>query len=111
MKALVWFLIIGVLAFFVYDRLVRSRSEEESQVRALETDFDHATDRFITAMRGGGEAGFAVIADPETAIRSIREIRRKVTELLGALREEKAIARARELETRILEFCRRHEIE
>ncbi|MEW5899833.1 MAG: hypothetical protein AB1715_00035 [Acidobacteriota bacterium] len=111
MKTLVWIFVIGLVAFFVYDRFIRPGSQEESQVRALERDFNHATDRFISAMRGGGEPGFAVITDPETAARSVREIRRKVTELIGTLTEEAAIAKAQKLEARIIEFCQRHEID
>jgi hypothetical protein len=52
-----------------------------------------------------------VIAEPEFAIKKVQEVRLRLTELMKNLKEEKAIARAQKLETRIREFCSKNEID
>lgn len=111
MKTFIWLLILAVAAFFGYQYYLKSISEEEREVRQLEREFKRATDRFITAMREAGEIGLAAIADPETAINKVKEVREKLRELMSTLTEQKAISRARALEDQILNFCRQNEID
>ena len=111
MKKLIWLVILGALGYLAYTHYIRPSSEEVSQVRQLERQYRRATDRFISSMRSAGEPGLVILADPETAERMIKDIRRRLQELMGRLTEEEAIARARALENRILTFFERHEIE
>ena len=111
MKRLVWLIALGVLVYLGYSYFVKTISPEEAQVRDLEREFKRATDRYITAMRQGGEPGLVILADPETAERMVRDVRPKLQELMKKLTDEKAIARAQDLESRILDFCRRHQID
>ncbi len=111
MKKLIWLVILGLIGYAAYSKLVRPASEEVSQVRELEREYRRGTNRFISSMRSAGEPGLVILADPETAIRMLRNIRRRLQELMGRLTEEEAIVRAQALENEILTFFRLHEIE
>lgn len=111
MKRLIWLVILVILGYLAYTQYVNTTSGEFAQVRQLEKEFRRATDRFISAMRGAGEPGLVVLADPETAVRMVKGVRVKLQELMKTLTEERAIARAQELENQILTFFRRHEID
>jgi hypothetical protein len=111
MKRLIWLVILGVLGYLGYTQYVRWSSPEIAQVRQLEREFRRGTDRFISAMRGAGEPGLVVLADPETAEKMIKDIRVRLLQLMEKLTEEKAISRAQKLEDQILTFLRRHEID
>ena len=111
MKRLAWLVILGVLAYLGYSYFIRTTSSEEAQVRDLEREFRRATDRYISAMRQGGEPGLVILADPETAERMVKDVRPKLQELMKSLTEEKAIARAQKLESQILTFLERHQIQ
>jgi hypothetical protein len=111
MKRLAWLIILGLLAYLGYSRFVRTTSSEEAQVRDLEREFKRATDRYISSMRQAGEPGLVILADPETAERMVKDVRPKLQELMKTLTEEKAVARAQKLETQVLTFYKRHQID
>ncbi len=111
MKRLAWLIILGVIAYLGYSNFVRTVSSEEAQVRDLEREFRRATDRYISSMRQAGEPGLVILADPETAERMVKEVRPKLIELMKTLTEEKAVARAQELENQILTFYKRNQID
>ena len=111
MKRLAWLLVLGGLAYLGYRHFVQTGSSEVAQVRSLEKEFRRATDRYITSMRQAGEPGLVILADPEAAERMVKEIRPKLQELKKTLTEEKAIARAQELENKVLTFFERHQID
>ncbi len=111
MKTFIWLLILALAAFLGYQYYLKSISEEEREVRQLENEFKRATDRFVSAMREAGEIGLAAIADPETAVNKVKEVRERLRGLMSKLTEEKAIAQARALEDQIINFCRRNEID
>jgi hypothetical protein len=111
MKRLIWLVILGGLGYLAYAQYVRTTSGEVAQVRHVEKEFRRATDRFISAMRGAGEPGLVVLADPETAVGMVKDVRLKLQELMKTLTEEKAIDRAQKLEDQILTFFHRNEIE
>lgn len=111
MKRLTWLIILGVIAYLGYSNFVRTVSSEEAQVRDLEREFRRATDRYISSMRQAGEPGLVILADPETAERMVKEVRPKLIELMKTLTEEKAVARAQELENQILTFYKRNQID
>jgi hypothetical protein len=111
MKRLAWLLILGILAYLGYRHFIQTTSSEVAQVRSLEREFRRATDRYISSMRQAGEPGIVILADPETAERMVKDVRPKLQELMKTLTEEKAIARARELQNEVLTFFERHQIE
>lgn len=111
MKTLLWLLVVVVAAFLAYQYYTKSISEEEREVRNLEKEYRRATDLFVSAMRQAGEIGLAAIADPETAINKVKDVREKLRQLMSRLTEEKAISRARALEDQILHFCRQNDID
>jgi len=111
MKRLAWLVILVVLAYLGYSHFVRTTSSEEWQVRDLEREFRRATDRYINSMRQAGEPGLVILADPETAERMVKDVRPKLLELMKTLTEEKAIARAQELENQVLTFYKRNQID
>jgi hypothetical protein len=111
MRFLIWVVILAVVAFLVYNHFFKAQSVEEDQVKQVEKEFNQSVDRYITAMREVGEPGVVVIAEPEFAIKKVQEVRLRLTELMKNLKEEKAIARAQKLETRIREFCSKNEID
>ena len=111
MKRLAWLIILGVLAYLGYSHFVRTTSSEEAQVRDLEREFRRATDRYISSMRQAGEPGLVILADPETAERSGKDVRPKLQEVMETLTEEKAVARVQELEPQVLTFYKRNQID
>ena len=111
MKRFIWILIVAALGYLAYSYFVRTRSEEVSQVQQLERQFRRGTDRYISAMRQGGEPGLVILADPERAENMLKDVRVRLQELMRTLTEEKAIARAQKLEDQILTFFQRHEID
>jgi hypothetical protein len=111
MKRFVWLVIFVVLGYLAYTQYVRTQSGEVAQVRQMEREFRRGTDRFISAMRGAGEPGLVVLADPETAIKMLKDLRVRLQDLMKTLTEEKAIDRAQKLESQILTFFKRNEIE
>ena len=111
MRKVVWLAIFAVLAYLGYTRFVQPRSIEESQVRHLEKEFQRATDRYINSMRQAGEPGIVVLADPETAERMVKDVRPKLQDLMKTLTDEKAIARAQKLESQVLTFYERNQID
>lgn len=111
MKRLVWLVILGGLAYLGYTFYTRTVSSEEAEVHKLEREFRDATDRYISAMRQAGEPGLVILADPETAEKMVKDIRPKLEALIKTLAEEDAIARARKLESQLLTFMQRNQIE
>ena len=111
MKRLVWLVIFGALAYLGYNYIVGTTSSEQAQVRALEREFKRATDRYISAMRQGGEPGLVILADPETAEKMVKDVRPKLQQLMKTLKEEKAIDRARTLESQLQTFMERNQIQ
>ncbi|MGB7294422.1 MAG: hypothetical protein WBC70_02450 [Candidatus Aminicenantales bacterium] len=111
MKRLIWILILAVLGYLAYSFYIRTTSGELAQVRQLERQYRRGTDRFISALRQGGEPGLVILADPERAERMLKDVRLRLQELMKTLTEEEAIARAQKLEDQILMFFRRHEID
>jgi len=110
MKRLVWLLVLAAVGYLAYLQFYPRPTVEERQVRELEKVFDGAIRAFVGASRQMGEPGMAAIADPEAAIEKIKEVEKKLAELMGNLQEEKALTKAEELEAKIKEFYRKNEI-
>ncbi len=111
MRAIIWLLILAVVVFLGYRYYQKSMSDEERQVKQLEKEFSRAEDSYISAVRQTGEIGLTAIADPEAAANKVKAVRERLRQLMSELEEDKAMARARALEDRILHFCRANHIE
>jgi hypothetical protein len=110
MKRLIWLVILAAVGYLAYLQFYPRLTVEEQQARELEKAFDEATRAFVGASRQLGEPGMAAIADPEAAIEKIKDVEKKLAELKGNLQEEKALAKAEDLEAKIKEFYRKNEI-
>lgn len=110
MKKLFILIIILGAGYLAYDSFFKTTPEEDA-VRALEKEFQAATQNYIAANRQAAEPGLVVISDPEKAENQVKAVRNKLKELLPTLTEEKAIARAQELESKIQTFCEKNDIE
>jgi delta-aminolevulinic acid dehydratase/porphobilinogen synthase len=111
MKYLVWIVILAIVAFFIYSIFFRPQSEEEAQVKQLEKVFRSAEEQYVAAVRQMVEPGMATIADPEPAIKKIKEVQTRLATLQKNLKQPAAIALARRLEERIEEFCSKNDID
>jgi hypothetical protein len=110
MKRLVWLVILAAVGYLAYLQFYPHRTAEEQQVRELEEAFDDLTRAFVGASRQMGEPGLVAIADPEAVILKIKDVEKKLAELKGNLQEDKALAKAEELEAKIKAFYQKNEI-
>ncbi|MGQ9802185.1 MAG: hypothetical protein ACUVRL_11065 [Candidatus Saccharicenans sp.] len=110
MKKLIFLVVLVVAGYLAYTNFFQT-SAEEKLVRSLEKEFQTATQNYITANRQAAEPGLVIISDPEKAENQVKEVRKKLKELIPTLTEEKAIARAQELENSIQTFCQKNDIE
>ncbi len=110
MKKLIFLVILVAIGYLTYNNFFQT-SAEEKLVRSLEKEFQTATQNYITANRQAAEPGLVIISDPEKAENQVKEVRKKLKELIPTLTEEKAIARAQELENKIQTFCQKNDIE
>jgi hypothetical protein len=110
MKKLIWIIILAAAGYLAYTQFYPRLSEEEKQVRELERTFEGATTAFVAASRQLGEAGTAVIADPEAAVIKIKEVEQRLAGLMLGLTEETSLARAKALQSKIRDFYKKNEI-
>jgi hypothetical protein len=111
MKYLIWIIILAMAGFLIYHFYFRQQSDEEAQVTALEKVYRSAEEQYVASARQMGTPGLVVIADPEIAIKKIKDIQERLTILKKNLKEQTAIARARRLEEKIAFFCTKNEID
>jgi ABC-type lipoprotein release transport system permease subunit len=110
MKKFIFLAVIVATGYLAYTNFFQT-SAEEKLVSNLEKEFQTATQNYIAANRQAAEPGLVAITDPEKAERQVKEVRKKLKELLPTLTDDKAIARAQELEAKIQNFCQKNEIE
>jgi AmiR/NasT family two-component response regulator len=106
-KRFLIFLLIVAAAFLVYKQVHRPLSEQEQKVRAVEDRFEAATSRFMGIAAGGLAGG---LDSAEAAVRDVQNVRNELARLMKTLTEDKAIARAEELQAKVEEFCRKNDI-
>jgi regulator of protease activity HflC (stomatin/prohibitin superfamily) len=111
MKYLIWIIILAMAVFLIYSFYFRQQSAEEAQVTALEKAYRSAEEQYVASARQMGTPGLVVIADPEIAIRKIKDIQERLAILRKNLKEQIAIAHARRLEEKIALFCQKNEID
>ncbi len=111
MKYLIWLVILVLAGFLVYNYLIRPPSAEEAEVKQLEKVFRSAADQYVASVRQMGMPGMSAIADPESPINKIKQVRKRLAGLKKDLTEKTAIVRAGRLEQRIHDFCTKNEID
>jgi|GEM_PF-779579 len=111
MRKIAWLIILGVLGYLGYSYYLKSNSPEVKLVRNLEKEFHRAEASYLTAMRQAAEPGLVILSDRETAENQVKEVRKRVQGLTRKLSDERAIARAKELEAEIKTFCARNQID
>lgn len=110
MKKFIFLVLILAAGYLAYTSFFQS-SAEENLVRSLEKEFQTATQNYLAAHRQAAEPGLVILSEPEKAENLVKEVRKKLQELKPNLSEEKALARAQELENRIKNFCQKNDIE
>lgn len=111
MKKVLALLAIVAAAYFVYDRVSRPPSAEESRVMDLADGFEQAARRFAASARQTGEVGMAAVADPEVALERVQAICRDFERLRPELTEPAALERADRLASRIEAFRRANDLD
>jgi hypothetical protein len=111
MKWIAWILILAALGYLVYTLAFKPVTGELGAVRDLEREFTRSAERYLASLRQAGEPGMVVLADLEFAEKKVKDVRQQVIELMKNLKDPKAIARCWTLENKILEFCKRNQID
>jgi hypothetical protein len=106
-KAFLVILLIAIAAFFVYKQTHKPATAEELAVKGVEERFLAASNKFISAAGGGLPAG---LDEAESAVVQVQRVRNELIRLRKTLTEDKAIAMAEALQTKVDEFCRKNEI-
>ena len=109
-KRLVVLLLIAGAAYFVYQQIGRTRSEEEQLVTSLRERYAVVVNKFTSAVGRSGLIGMDTTFDTETAVTQIQKIRAELAELRRKLTEPKAIRSADALAEKIEAFCKKNEI-
>ena len=111
MKYIILIIVLAVVGLLIYNFYLRQQSDEEAQVTTLEKAYRSAEEQYVASARQMGTPGLVVIADPEIAIKKIKNIQERLMILKKNLKEQTAIARARRLEEKIALFCQKNEID
>ena len=110
LKTLVVLLLIAGAAYFVYQQIGRTPSEEEMLVTHLRERFAVVVNKFTSAVGRSGMIGMDTTFDSETAVTQIQTLRSELAELRKKLTEERAVRKARALSEKIEAFCKKNEI-
>jgi len=109
-KTLVILLLIAGAAYFVYQQIGRTPSEEEQLVASLRERYAVVVNKFTSAAGRSGMIGMDTTGDTEAAVNQIQKIRTELAELRQKLTEAKAISKAAELSDKIENFCKKNDI-
>jgi len=104
-------IILIVAGYFAYSYFIAEKSAEEQAVIDLEKQFDRASRAFAGAGRMSGATGIDMTSGAETAVKTIKRVRKELAELKSGLGEEIALARARDLQEKIETFYRANDLE
>lgn len=110
MKAIGIILILLIIGFVVYTQFIAAVTEEQKQVKDLDTRFSMASRDFVRALRMTAELGMDTTGELAFAIRILKKVKSELIELQRELTEELAIERADRLRTRIDEFFKANDI-
>jgi len=110
LKTLVVLLLIAGAAYFVYQQVGRTPSEEEMLVTHLRERYAVVLNKFTSASGRSGSLGIDTTYDSETVVVEIQNLRAELAELRQKLTEERAIRKASQLSEKIEAFCKKNEI-
>ena len=110
LKTLVVLLLIAGAAYFVYQQVGRTPSEEEMLVTHLRERYAVAINRFLSAAGRAGMSSMDTTFDSETAVTQIQKIQSELAELQRKLTDARAIREAKRLSEKIETFCKKNEI-
>ncbi len=105
MRKLLVLIVIVAAVYFAYQKFVVGESSEElKQVQALADDFSAIKQQMTQAERAAGVSGMDMTSEANNAMAAAEALHNKLQELMGGLTEEKALAKAEELEAEIKAF-------
>jgi hypothetical protein len=108
-KTIVVLLLIAGAAYFVYQNVGRTPSEEEQLVSHLRDRYIVVVNQFTSAAGRSGLIGDSVY-DAEAAVNQIQKVRAELAALSGRLTEPKAIRLAASLSEKLEAFCKKNDI-
>jgi uncharacterized protein YxjI len=109
-KALLVLLLIVAAAFFIYRQTSQVPSEEEELVASFRDRYAVVVNRFMSAAGRAGALGLDTLADSDSAVTRVLELRDELAQLRKTLTEEKAIGKAAALAEKIEYFCKKNDI-
>ena len=109
-KTLVVFLLIVGAAYFIYQQVGRTPSEEEMLVKDLRERYAVVVNKFTSAAGRSGMIGMDTTGDTEAAVNELQKIRTELAALQKKLTDAKAISKAAELSDKIEYFCKKNDI-
>jgi hypothetical protein len=109
-KTIIVLLLIAGAAYFVYQQVGRTPSEEEQLVTNLRERFAVVVNKFTSAVGRSGLIGMDTTFDTETVVTQIQKVRADLAELRRKLTEPEAIRKADALSEKIEAFCKKNEI-
>jgi hypothetical protein len=109
-KTIVVLLLIAGAAYFVYQQVGRTPSEEEQLVGHMRDRYAVAVGRFTSASGRAGLTGMDSTFDSETAVVQIEKLRTELARLRETLTEDRAIRKADALAEKIAAFCKKNDI-
>ncbi len=109
-KTIIVLLLIAAAAYFVYENVGRTPSEEEQLVSHLRDRYAVVVSKFTSAVGRSGMIGMDTTFDTETAVTQIQKLRAELAELSRKLTEPRAINKAAALSEKIEAFCKKNEI-
>ena len=83
---------------------VSSLSEEEQELKELESRFDTARSRMAQANRAAGMTGMDTTADAEAAVRQVERVEKELKAVMARLSSESARKKATALQREIQDF-------
>jgi hypothetical protein len=104
-KKLIALAAVAALGYFAYTRLFDApRSPEETEYRRISKAFDEAIGRYGQANRMAGVSGMDVTGDIGDIAVTVDALRSELAGLEARLTDEKVLAKARDLGTRMERF-------
>ena len=110
MRKIVILALIAGAAYFVYQRMEHPATEEDQLVAHLRDRYAVLVNKFTSAAGRSGAIGMDTTFDIDSAVTQIKELRAELAEIRRRLTEERAIAKASELDDKIEQFFKKNEI-
>ncbi len=109
-KTIIVLLLIAGAAYFVYQQVGRTPSEEVQLVKHLGERYAVVVNKFLSASGRAGSIGMDTTFDSETAVVQIKKVQAELARLRETLTEDRAIQKADALAEKIDAFCKKNDI-